>query len=475
MADPREQDTNVSMGEQARAIVGAAMAGTSAPVVQPQSRYDAPLRVAKPSQLPAVTEFRRFEKMARSWFLRRGFFMMVVGSLTYNAFFCPILHIHPSEERSLIGLKRRRYMANYFKPPNFLQQAFGWQRRVWLFGYNQPLDIEQLDSDYLNKKETEQLQRTRAASETLRYNDEQFAAKDAISFGAAPLRAEDLPANVHWRAEAIVRAEHQSLAALAPERPPLADVLHAMFISAVRGVPRTLTFARPWGDKAGNSVQYNWFLFEPVTFTGVRNVMLPVRPVELPTPDGKGKVKVTMLAQLYYRREQTTHQEVGHMRHGQVEAMLDYIGPQVCDAWLSSFASIAELVQYAPPYRRTATESTLRQLPELTTFLASVGEEPPMLVTPLTMETPKTLERSLVLGAKTMTHEELLRRHLAFKILSRMQCRVAIDDVFWHIVVEDIDPERQREISRMEQAVAQQEIYVTPLAKGNFTVPDIAA
>lgn len=408
------------------------------------SRFDAPLQVKQPSQIQSVSEFQRFEKMLRSWLWRRGIGMFLATAFAYNAIFCPVMHLHPSEDRCLAGLRRRRYFSEYVRLPNWFQQATGVRRKVWLFSYNQPLDDSDHDADRLMfRNEMARAQRTKAASEALKFN----SALPQISFGAAPLRPEDLPANVKWKSEQVLKQEREELiaregetgallASINPSRRPLSQVGLQMLVSLLKWVPRTLTFNRPWGDSSGNSVQYNSIFFEPVTFSPVKTAMLTVRPVELKAPDGT-KVRVRMLTQLYYRREQGAKTEVGRMKYGEAEALIDYVAPQVCDSWLQSFSDLQELIDYAPPFRRTGTKSVLQNLP-LADYLANSGEDPPELISSLVMETPKSLDRSVAVGAKTMSQEELLRRYLASNIMRRMDSKIAVDDVFWFLKIEDI-------------------------------------
>jgi hypothetical protein len=415
------------------------------------SRFDAPLQVKRPSEIQPVTDFKRFERMARSWFLRRGFFMTVGAAFTYNAVLCPVMTLEPFEDKCLAGLRRRRYLSQWFNLGNNFERWTGIRRYVWLFQYRAPLSDDERDGgELLHRSESDRAHRTRAASETLRFN----SALPPVGFGAPPLRPEELPSNVKWRAESLLFGAGKGTAAaptastlstagsvvasaLVPTKRPLRDVAQDMLLSVLRWVPRTLTFNRPWGDTTGNSVQYNAILFEPTSFSEVKIVTLPVRPVDLEAPDG-ARVRVRMLAQLHYRREESVKKsEAGIMKYGQTDARLDYVAPQVCDAWLQSFRNLGELIEMAPMFRRTATRSVLKHLP-LADFLAAEGEDPPSLVEPLTLETAKSLERSIALGAKMLPQEELVRRHLAMSILQRMDSRIAIDDVFWYFVVNDI-------------------------------------
>jgi hypothetical protein len=422
------------------------------------SRFDAPLQVKNPSQIQTVTEFARFEKMLRSWMWRRGVGMFLVGAFAYNAIFCPVMELKPVEDKCIGGLRRRRYLSEYVRLPNWFQQATGVRRKIWLFAYNQPLDDQDQDAEKIMwRNEVARSQRTKAAAEALKFN----SGLPQINFGAAPLRPEDLPVNVKWKTEQMIRQERGGLVvgsgdnsknnttgsvaaeaqeivmqAMNPTRRPLSHVAHQMWISALKWVPRTFTFNRPWGDNSGNSVQYNSILFEPVTFSAVKTAMLTVRPVVLKAPDGS-KVRVRMLAQLYYRREEALKQEVGRLKYGEAEALIDYVAPQVCDSWLSSFSDLQELIDYAPPFRRTGTKAVLQNLP-LADYLANAGEDPPEIVQSLIAETPKTLDRSVAVGAQTMSQEELLRRYLASNIMRRIDSKIAIDDVFWFLKVEDI-------------------------------------
>ncbi len=233
-----------------------------------------------------------------------------------------------------------------------------------------------------------------------------------------------------------------------------------MVSSLLKWIPRTLTFNRPWGDNSGNSVQYTAIFFEPVTFSAVKTAMLTVRPVEMKAPDGT-KVRVRMLCQLYYRREEAAKREVGRLKYGEAEGMLDYVAPQVCDAWISSFADLQELIDFAPAFRRTGTKSVLNNLP-LADFLASAGEDPPEICNSLVTESPRSLDQSVAIGGKTMSQEELLRRYLAANILRRMDSKIAIDDVFWFLKVEDV-----KEIPEGEQPG----FYERPnLDSGNFVL-----
>jgi len=437
------------------------------------SRFDAPLRVRRASQLPLVTELQRFNKMTRSWVLRKGIGMFLAVAFAYNAVFCPIMELHPHEEKCLAGLKRRRYLSGWISLPNWFQQAFGVRRRVWLFQYNHPLDCEAQDVAFLQQKEAQLVERADAANETLKFN----SSLSPLGFGAAPLRPEDLPSNVRWKSEAMQksekdskkhRAEQQqqiggtsgSSSAITVTPTPIANVFFSMWISFLRWIPRTVSFNRPWGDSTGNSVQYNWFLFEPVTFSSVKNVMLPVRPVELEAPEGN-RVRVKMLAQLYYRKEEVAKVEMGHMKFGEVEALIDYVAPQVCDAWLASFSNLQELLQMAPPYRTTATQSVVKVLPEMAEFLADAGEEPPLVVSPLTLETPLSLERSLTAADNRLPQEELLRRFLTAKILKRMDGRITVDDIFWFLTVEPVP---------LADANFEADIYEGAADRGNFVL-----
>lgn len=424
------------------------------------SRFDAPLQVRQQSQIQPVSEFARFEKMLRSWMWRRGVGMFLAGAFAYNAILCPIMELHPSEERCLAGLRRRRYFSEYVRLPNWFQQATGVKRKVWLFQFNQPLDDTDHDAEkLLFRNEVARAHRTKAAVEAAKFN----SALPQISFGSAPLRPEDIPANVKWKSQAMIKQEREeaerrkagklgaaaveetsnallgpggSADSLNPTRRPLSQVATQMFISLLKWVPRTFTFNRPWGDNSGNSVQYNAVFFEPVTFSAVKSSMLTVRPVEMRAPDGT-RVKVRMLCQLYYRREEGHKKEVGRMKYGEAEAMVDYVAPQVCDAWLSSFADLQELIDFAPPFRKTGTKSVLNNLP-LADFLAGAGEDPPEICNSLVLESPRSLDQGVAVGGNLMSQEELLRRYLAANILRRMDSKIVIDDIFWFLKVEDV-------------------------------------
>lgn len=422
--------------------------------------------------------------MARSWFLRRGLFTFLGTSFLYNAFCCPVIQLHPSDEKSMIGLRRRKYLSTWVNGPlqAWLYSAFGYRRSIWLFGYNQSLEQGKEDSEYLMNVERERVDRLRAAQSVLRHNMKVNTAPtngEFIGFGGKPLQPEELPLNVRWRGEAVVggnenggSSSSSSSSSSESYRPPVWSIFRSMMRSALAWVPRTLTFNRPWGDPTGNSVQYNALFFEPVDFSPIKKAMVPVRSVVMKGPEGK-KVKVDMMCQLFYRREMPRKGEVGHMKHGEVEALLDYVAPQVCDAWLASFSDIEEFVQIAPPFRRTATEAMMRKLPELSEFLLANDEPPPTVVPSLTLETPVTLENSIARHAKDMPHEELIRRYLAAKIVKRTNHRVAIDDIFWHLTAFDVYEEDQKALNLAEQAIAENRnrIELGSQGSGLFTIP----